>query len=112
MYAAMFPATVGALDEQYVLAIDQIKRLAVQDVGCLEFFLVGKFGDVLQSPTGNQKKISCAGKRRLITGRHRHRGRRSGIQRIRCRWCRYGVRIVTVRRGREQCADASHGALT
>jgi heme-degrading monooxygenase HmoA len=38
MYAVIFRATVGELDQQYSEAIERMKTLAFEDFGCLEFF--------------------------------------------------------------------------
>jgi heme-degrading monooxygenase HmoA len=38
MYAVIFRATVGELDQQYSEAIERMKKLAFEDFGCLEFF--------------------------------------------------------------------------
>lgn len=37
MYAVIFRATVAALDKDYVAAIEEMKQLAFEDYGCLEF---------------------------------------------------------------------------
>ena len=38
MYAVIFRATAGELDEAYSEAIGRMKTLALQEYGCLEFF--------------------------------------------------------------------------
>ncbi|WP_461481670.1 antibiotic biosynthesis monooxygenase family protein [Porticoccus sp.] len=38
MYAVIFRATVGALDEEYFEAIERMKVLAFEEYGCLEFY--------------------------------------------------------------------------
>jgi heme-degrading monooxygenase HmoA len=38
MYAVIFRATVGELDQQYNEAIERMKSLAFEQYGCLEFF--------------------------------------------------------------------------
>jgi heme-degrading monooxygenase HmoA len=38
MYAVIFRATVGELDQQYSEAIERMKKLAFEEYGCLEFF--------------------------------------------------------------------------
>lgn len=38
MYAVIFRATVGELDQQYSVAIERMKSLAFDKYGCLEFF--------------------------------------------------------------------------
>jgi heme-degrading monooxygenase HmoA len=37
MYAVIFRATVGELDQQYAEAIERMKTLAFEQYGCLEF---------------------------------------------------------------------------
>ena len=38
MYAVIFRATAGELDDDYTAAIDRMKRLAFEEYGCLDFF--------------------------------------------------------------------------
>ena len=38
MYAVIFRAVVGELDEEYAEAISRMKQLAFDDYGCLEFY--------------------------------------------------------------------------
>ena len=38
MYAVIFRATVGELDQQYSATIERMKKLAFEEYGCLEFF--------------------------------------------------------------------------
>jgi len=38
MYAVIIRATVGELNQQYSDAIEQMKKLAFEEYGCLEFF--------------------------------------------------------------------------
>lgn len=38
MYVVIFRATIGELDEAYTGAIERMKKLALEDCGCKEFF--------------------------------------------------------------------------
>ena len=38
MFAVIFRATVGELDQEYAAAIERMKELAFSEYGCLEFF--------------------------------------------------------------------------
>lgn len=38
MYAVIFRATAAELDQEYAKVIDQMKRLALEEYGCREFF--------------------------------------------------------------------------
>jgi hypothetical protein len=38
MYAVIFRAVVGELDQEYSEAIERMKELAIKEYGCLEFF--------------------------------------------------------------------------
>ena len=37
MYAVIFRATVGELDQEYAEAIERMKKLAFEEYGCLDF---------------------------------------------------------------------------
>ncbi len=91
MYAVIFRATVGELDQQYSEEIERMKKLAFGEYGCLDFFALAEGEERIAVSYWNSEEDIRNWKRNSEHLNAQEQGRE--------RWYQsYTVQVVEVRR--------------